>query len=199
MSLALFAPIPPGLVSWWPGENNANDIYGSNNGTLVNGTGFAAGKVGQAFSLDGVNDYVDVGAGFNLDKMTLDAWVFIDPATNTGERRVISKDNYLLPGARKLFALKSSSPFISGQQGHASFVVLIDNAIDLVEAPSALTSGWHHLAGVRDTSAGRFELYVDGVLVAFKSPVTLTVVGAIDSAANTVIGAVSPTSVIENF
>src|SRR5207244_13617054 len=100
----------------------------------------------------------------------------------------ISKDNYLLPGARKLFALKSRSPFISGQQGHAAFIVLIDSAIDIVEAPSALTGGWHHLAGVRDTAAGRFELYVDGVLVAFKLPGTITVFGAIDSAVNTVIG-----------
>ncbi len=97
--------------------------------------------------MDGVDDYVDLGSGFNLDKLTLDAWVFIDPATNIGERRVISKDNAGLPGTRKLFALKSSSPFVSGNNGRASFIVLIDAALDVVEAPSALTAGWHHLAG----------------------------------------------------
>ena len=26
---------PAGLVSWWPGDGNADDIYGSNNGTAV--------------------------------------------------------------------------------------------------------------------------------------------------------------------
>ena len=27
-------PAPSGLVGWWPGEGNANDIVGTNNGTL---------------------------------------------------------------------------------------------------------------------------------------------------------------------
>lgn len=189
-------PPPAGLVSWYPGEGNANDIVGSNNGTLQNGTAFAAGEVGQAFSLDGINDYVDLGSGFNLDKMTLDAWVYVDSSTNIGEKRVISKDNYLLPGTRKLFTLKSSAPFISGQHGRAAFVVLIGAAIDCIEAPSALATGWHLLAGVRDTSASRFELYVDGALVNSKVP---TVIGAIDSAVNTVLGRVSPSQAIEHF
>jgi len=187
---------PSGLVSWWPGDGNANDIVGSNNGTLQNGTAFTTGKVGQAFNLDGINDYVDLGSGFNLDKLTLDAWAFITPGTNTGERRVLSKDN-TSSGTRKAFALKSSAPFISGQQGHAAFVVLIGAAFDAIEAPTPLTAGWHHLAGVRDTMANRFELYVDGTMVASKS--SGLVVGAIDSTVNTVIGTVSPSSVTENF
>ena len=49
---------PVDLVSWWPGDGNADDIIGNNHGTLVNGATFAAGKVGKAFSLDGDNDYV---------------------------------------------------------------------------------------------------------------------------------------------
>src|SRR5690242_8648145 len=51
---------PPGMVGWWPGDSNANDIQGSNNGTLQNGATFATGEVGPAFSFDGVNDFVDV-------------------------------------------------------------------------------------------------------------------------------------------
>src|SRR5262249_9732948 len=38
------------LVSKWSGENNALDATGRNNGTLLNGTGFAPGQSGQAFS-----------------------------------------------------------------------------------------------------------------------------------------------------
>ena len=44
---------PAGLVSWWPGDGNANDIVGDNHGTLENGATFATGKVNQAFSFDG--------------------------------------------------------------------------------------------------------------------------------------------------
>src|SRR3989304_5996219 len=47
---------PSGMVSWWGGDGNAFDIIGANNGTLMNGATYAAGKVGQAFSFDGVND-----------------------------------------------------------------------------------------------------------------------------------------------
>ena len=53
-------PPPASMVSWWPGDENANDIQGNNNGTLQNGATFAAGKVGQAFSFDGVNDFIEV-------------------------------------------------------------------------------------------------------------------------------------------
>src|SRR5439155_2115151 len=117
------------------------------------------------------------------------------PATNTGERRVISKDN-VLTGTRKLFGLKSSSQFSSGHDGRPVFGVLIESAIDVVTAPFALTAGWHHLAGLRDTSAGRFELYVDGVLVAHKTP---TVAGVIDSNVNTNLGRVGPGYDAEHF
>jgi len=42
-----------GLVALWSGEGNANDVAGNNNGTLMGGADFAAGEVGQAFSLSG--------------------------------------------------------------------------------------------------------------------------------------------------
>ena len=57
---------PSGLVSWWPGDGNANDIADGNNGTLMGGATFASGKVGQAFLLDGINAFVDAGNASNL-------------------------------------------------------------------------------------------------------------------------------------
>jgi len=69
---------PSDLVSWWPGDGNANDIVDGNPGTLVNGATFTAGKVGQAFSFDGVNDFVTIGDPANLQltgDFTITAWV----------------------------------------------------------------------------------------------------------------------------
>jgi hypothetical protein len=90
----------------------------------------------------------------------------------------------------------SSSVWGTGAHGRASFAVMIGEPfgpaspeIDFVAAPAPLTTGWHHLAGVRDTAAGRFELYVDGVLVASKTP---GVIGVIDSQVATVLGGVNP-------
>jgi hypothetical protein len=52
------APLPPGAIGWWPGENSPEDRFGDLSG-VVNGTvGYAAGQVGQAFSFNGNNGYV---------------------------------------------------------------------------------------------------------------------------------------------
>ncbi|MBU1719307.1 MAG: hypothetical protein KKA07_09560 [Bacteroidetes bacterium] len=52
---------PSGLVSWWPGDGNPEDIIDSNLGYLTNGaTPTGAGEVGQAFDFDGTNDYLAV-------------------------------------------------------------------------------------------------------------------------------------------
>jgi len=69
---------PSGIVGWWPGDGNANDIVGGNHGTLEGGVTYALGVVGWAFSFDGVDDYVGVSDGVNLDitgAITLDAWI----------------------------------------------------------------------------------------------------------------------------
>jgi hypothetical protein len=74
--------------------------------------------VGQGFALGGTNGYINAGINpaFNVADFTVDAWVFIDPATNTGERRVISRDDVLVvaPANRQGYTLKSSSPDACG-------------------------------------------------------------------------------------
>src|ERR1039458_1830741 len=46
---------PSGLVSWWPGEGNPNDVVDGNTGVLYGGVGYTNGMVGQAFNLNGAN------------------------------------------------------------------------------------------------------------------------------------------------
>src|SRR5258707_1231013 len=73
----LFGQTPAGRVAYWPAENNANDIVGGNNGTLQSGATFAAGFSGQAFSFDGVDDYIEVAANstLSLTTYTISAWI----------------------------------------------------------------------------------------------------------------------------
>jgi hypothetical protein len=70
---------PSNMVAWWPGEGNPFDVQGANDGTLQNGATFAAGEVGRAFSLDGINDFVQVtnSASLNItgNQVTLDGWI----------------------------------------------------------------------------------------------------------------------------
>src|SRR5262249_44282729 len=80
---------PSNMTHWWPGDGNANDIVGANNGTPQNGATFAAGKVGQAFSLNGANQYFDVGDVTVPATFTIDAW--INPANNSLEQTIFAK------------------------------------------------------------------------------------------------------------
>ena len=70
---------PSGLVSWWRGENDATDFIDNNHGALINGATFATGKVGQAFSFDGVDDGINVQKSGNLDfganDFSIEAWI----------------------------------------------------------------------------------------------------------------------------
>jgi hypothetical protein len=49
------------LVGWWQFENNTLDSSGAgHNGIALGGPGYVPGKVGQAMSFDGVDDYVQI-------------------------------------------------------------------------------------------------------------------------------------------
>ena len=50
-SLACIDP-PSGLVAWWPGDDNANDITGGNNGTWSVMPAYTQGEVGEAFNFE---------------------------------------------------------------------------------------------------------------------------------------------------
>ena len=78
-------PPPPNMLSWWPGDGNANDIQGSDNGSLQNGVAFVPGMVGQAFSFDGVDDKVFINDIFPFhvpQDVTLDFWLKFTPSTH---------------------------------------------------------------------------------------------------------------------
>jgi len=67
------SPVPTiwnNLTHYYSADNTANDSKGSINGTLVNGATYSTGKINNGFSLDGVNDYVNVGNLFGFDGTT---------------------------------------------------------------------------------------------------------------------------------
>jgi hypothetical protein len=81
---------PPGMIAWWPGDGNANDIYGTNHGVLLGGaTATIGGKVGQAFDLNGTSGFVEVPDSPDLDfpgSMTVEMWVM--PYVPLSEQKV---------------------------------------------------------------------------------------------------------------
>src|SRR5258708_18649374 len=88
---------PSGLISWWRGESNALDEIGGNNGMLINGTMFTAGKVGQAFSFDGVDDYVQAtttGFPAGNSNRTIEFWVRINEFLSGDEVFFVGYGNF---------------------------------------------------------------------------------------------------------
>lgn len=154
---------PSGLVGWWPGDGNAGDIAGGNDGVPVNGATFAPGKVAQAFSLDGVDDYVhfgDILDGLNVG-FTLDAWV--RTTATVGNKAIIAK--YWTAGGSWVIRTNESEP------GKIDFTVCspscttIADAVQLLSTSNINDGAWHFIAATFDGTTQR--LYVDGELEAF--------------------------------
>src|SRR5215471_4894570 len=71
-------PPPTGIISWWPGDGDASDVVGTNDGILQGGaTASAAAVVNSGFSFDGTNGYVQMPDSplFHLTNLTVEAWV----------------------------------------------------------------------------------------------------------------------------
>src|SRR5262245_15703009 len=82
------APVapPPGLVTWWTGDNTAADLMTRNNASLFNGVTYSPGEVASGFTFNGSN-YVSAntaGLPTGSDDRSMEMWVKIN-AFDSGE------------------------------------------------------------------------------------------------------------------
>ncbi|NLZ03746.1 MAG: hypothetical protein GXY19_01060 [Phycisphaerae bacterium] len=64
------------FVGHWPFDGNLNDVAGTANGTFSGGqASYEKGRVRQAISFDGVDDYVDIPSPTNPSVYTIAAWI----------------------------------------------------------------------------------------------------------------------------
>ncbi len=185
-------PAPSGLVSWWDGDSvsgtTATDIQDGNDGTLMNGATTAPGKVGDAFILDGVGDYVFIGNPPNLQLtqgVTVDAWVFYsqDPvegrvASIAGKWGItVPTDAYVLSSIKQSGIIKVAMGIGDGSTPDPG---LLGGVIPV--------NTWTHVAGTYDASTGQNIIYVNGAPVASRTrsggifnPATDFLIGAQDA------------------
>lgn len=152
--------IPAGVIGWWKAEGNAQDSSGSNHGTLRNGAGFSAGKVGQAFSFDGSTGFVEIPDAPALRPLsiTFEAWVAFD--TISGIRVVLSKP--VGAGTSDSYGLWLQDGVLKGVVGDSAGIGPILSTT-LTLAPGR----WYHVAYTFDDSTKQQVLYVDGIQAAF--------------------------------
>ena len=152
--------VPSGAVAWWPGQSNAVDIIGTNNGTLVGNVAFGPGEVGLGFSLDGSTTYVAVPASPSLN-------VGASPAGFTIE-------SWISPGS---VTYQEGAPIIEWDTSDGAigthfwaFSYLFANLIDTAGNPHAMQSAdnsiaqgvLQHVALTYDPIGGNAILYCNG-------------------------------------
>jgi hypothetical protein len=156
---------PPNMVGWYPGDGNADDIsVTGNNGTLQGGATFAAGMVKQAFSLNGIDAYVQAAADAAQDPTTggsQDAWVYFNqtPSAAGHKMEIIGKG-----GAGADFDLQAD------EDDRFRFYIAAGNS---ATSTTVIQAGvWYHIAGTWNSTSG-INIYVNGVLEQ-SAPVQIT-------------------------
>jgi hypothetical protein len=129
-------PVPPGLVSWYRGENNTQDALGNNHGTLQNGASYDFGVVGQGFLLDGSDDHVLVPDAASLDvtgDLTIDAWVL--PIAYGDQRVIVSKRSFDNQNANMVFFMDTDGrlQFVSRDGGGPFEIATSTSAVPLFQ------------------------------------------------------------------
>jgi cysteine-rich repeat protein len=160
---------PAGMISYWSFDSSANpikDIYNSNNGTN-SGAVSVAGKVGNALSFNGVNNYAVIPGSNSLNvfsRITLSAWIkinkfetgtcsFNDPAW------IITKSN--TKDATPPYGIGYSTGVCSN--GATTAIFGIRGASSSLSTRTNLTTGtWNHIVGTYNGSEMR--IYLNGQL-----------------------------------
>jgi len=144
------APPPPGtglLVAYSFDEGSgtiAHDASGNgNNGTLVNGPTWAAGRHGSALRFNGVNNYINLDVLSSTSKTyTFEFWV------NRQNQSYIFDSNNILDRLTIAIGTNNMPPD-----------ALIFGSLSVGSIP---VGAWHHVALVLDGVSGMATAYIDG-------------------------------------
>jgi ELWxxDGT repeat protein len=145
---------PAGLVGWWTGDGSAEDLIGLNDGLAQNGATYATGRVGQAFSLDGINDRVRIlfSGGFDFTpggQFTLETWV--SPTPRSQFQATVVK--------APLSGVWDWGLYVDGAN---RFMTGLHNQTAATSTTVVQAGQWYHVAVTYDN--GSWKLYVNGVL-----------------------------------
>jgi hypothetical protein len=151
-----------GLVGWWKLDGNAKDYSGNNNHGTVTGATVAAGKVGQCYSFDGTDDYIDTSNQMlgNNSPFTYSVWIKFS-ASQIG-RTIMGRHSNAVGGAG--MGIDDSS---------ANKIKFHLNSYSAQRVNSTMTlndNNWHYISGTWD--GVNLKLYVDGNLDASSTPST---------------------------
>ena len=173
LSVALSSPCataPAGLVSWWPGEGDTGDIFGTNNGVPGGGLDFTNAEVGLGFWFDSTNASVRIPAGASLNVgtgggFTVEGWINCAGVTQPNPLFEWNTGTGPSPVGVQFYVWSDGSLYgnVVDTGGDASLHGFFSRA-------GLLTSNvFYHVALTYDKAAGVEAMYLNGTLVARES------------------------------
>jgi hypothetical protein len=170
--LGACTPPPTNLAAWWPADGNANDLAGGNNGSLQNGASFAPGLIGQAFNLDGVNDFVETpdspAFDFGANDFSVALWANFRTvrASSLGNPAAVFVGHDEGTGGQDKWFFALGGGLLNFHLNGAGI-----GARFLAQASFApLSNIWYHLAVTR--SNGVYRIFTNGVQAASQTDAT---------------------------
>ena len=91
------SPLWDNLTHYYSADNTSNDAKGTYNGTLVNGATYSTGKIGSAFSFDGINDYMSTDTNSIINSYfphSYSCWV--NPSSTSGTKILVGNSTSML-------------------------------------------------------------------------------------------------------
>ena len=165
---------PSGLVAWWPGDGNPQDLVAGNNGVGQGGVFYSPAQVGPGFTFDSDDDRVVVShrSAFNPANpgFSVHFWMKGNKSQPQSLCTVVEKSHGFADYAGWAVQVTSASGRVGLNFGDGS------SAWPGVQSTAdVLDNAWHHLAGTWDGTTIR--LYVDAMLqgtAALSSPANNT-------------------------
>ncbi len=156
---------PTGLVSWWTGDGNIDDLLGANNPSASNAVSFVSGKVASAFTF-GSGGYIEIPASASLanQQFTWSAWVRPDgpgPNNDFDGNWIVGQD----------IDNTNLSVYLSWRATDNRFSLTFGSQLpEQIVSQDAFAPGqFYFVAGSYDGST--FMLYVNGQIEATRSSV----------------------------
>ncbi len=158
-----------GYVADYSGNNNPGTFY-SYEGTINKAVN---GKVSNALSFDGINDYVEIPNAASLgpiEELSIEAW--INPAANNNNVAVIVKksdttqaNGYTLEGSSHITGQGNTFRFVvyNGKCPANAGIGIPAGWCSTGSTPSLTAGEWHHLVGTYNGS--EIRLYLNGEII----------------------------------
>jgi hypothetical protein len=153
-----------GLQAYYPFNGNAQDASGNGKHGIVNGATLTTDRYGyanNAYSFDGLNDFIALNHAFNgYTQLTISVWFNIT-ATSPNLQALISSDN-----SNKLVHMQIQT---GASANNAVYYNSTSGALGvmLFAQPIPLLNTWTHM--VMTVNNGSSSLYLDGVLIEKKT------------------------------